>query len=196
VNAPAAVVSRPLSRTQAATRSRLLDAARVLASEGGYDAVGMRAVATRAGVSAPTAYLYFSSKDHLLVDLLVDLVGQTTGALGERPRRERAPVDRVVATLRDAVRNVERAPDLYVAMTRAYISGSPAVAHARGALESSMRAWIELALGDVDAGDRDVIARILEDVLFANMVGLVTGGRTPAAVGDELERVARAVLAR
>ena len=82
----AEVVTRPISAAQAATRRRLLDAARELATEGGYEAVGMRNVAAKAGVSAPTAYQYFSSKDHLLVDLLVELVGQTTTALSARPR--------------------------------------------------------------------------------------------------------------
>jgi TetR/AcrR family transcriptional regulator, cholesterol catabolism regulator len=188
------VVVRPLSPTQSATRHRLLDAARALAAEGGYEAVGMRAVAVRAGVSAPTAYLYFSSKDHLLVDVLVELVGQTTATLSARPRPGRSAVERAVATLRHAVRNVEQEPNLYIALTRAYIAGSPAVAHARGALESSTRRWIDLALGDDEFGDRDAIVRILEDVLFANMVGLVTGGRTPGEMADELELAARTVL--
>ncbi|HEY5077307.1 MAG TPA: TetR family transcriptional regulator, partial [Acidimicrobiia bacterium] len=171
-----------------------LDAARELAVEGGYDAVGIRQVAAHAGVSAPTAYLYFSSKDHLLVDVLVDLVGQTTESLSSRPRRGRSAVDRAVATLRRAVQNVEQAPNLYVATTRAYISGSPEVAHARVAMETSTRSWIDLALGESEIGDRDAIVRILEAVLFANMVGLVTGGRAPADIADELELAARTLL--
>jgi AcrR family transcriptional regulator len=194
MNTATEVVVRPLSPTQSATRHRLLDAARALASEGGYDAVGMRAVAKRAGVSAPTAYLYFSSKDHLLVDVLVELAGQTTTTLAARPQPGRSAVERAVATLRHAVQNVEKEPNLYVALTRAYIAGSPAVAHARGALESSTRSWIDLALGDDEFGDRDAIVRILEDVLFANMVGLVTGGRTPGEIGAELELAARTLL--
>jgi len=192
---PAAeVVTRPISAAQAATRHRLLDAARELATAGGYEAVGMRAVAARAGVSAPTAYQYFSSKDHLLVDLLVELVGQTTDTLAARPRRGLSSVDRAVATLRHAVRNVEQAPNLYVAMTRAFISGSFDVAHARAAMESSTRRWIELAVAESTAADRDAVVRILEDVLFANMVGLVTGGRTPEELGDHLELAVRTVL--
>lgn len=190
----AEVVVRPLSATQSATRHRLLDAARALATEGGYEAVGMRSVAARAGVSAPTAYLYFSSKDHLLVDVLVELVGQTTATLSARPKLGRSAVERAVATLRRAVQNVEKEPDLYVALTRAYIAGSVAVAHARDALESSTRRWIDLALGDDELADRDAIARILEAVLFANMVGLVTGGRAPGEIADELERAARTLL--
>jgi len=172
----------------------LLDAARALATEGGYDAVGMRAVAARAGVSAPTAYLYFSSKDHLLVDVLVELVGRTTTTLAARPQPVGSAVERAVATLRHAVANVEKEPNLYVALTRAYIAGSPSVAHARGALESSTGRWIDLALGDSKFADHDAIVRILEDVLFANMVGLVTGGRTPRDIADELELAARTLL--
>jgi len=190
----AEVVVRPLSPTQAATRRRLLDAARALATESGYDAVGMRAVAARAGVSPPTAYLYFASKDHLLVDVLVELVGHTTTTLTARPRRGRSPVERAVATLRRAVQNVEKQPRLYVALTRAYIAGSPEVAHARPALESATRRWVDLALGDHEVGDRNAIVRILEDVLFANMVGLVTGGRAPGEIADALELAARTLL--
>jgi AcrR family transcriptional regulator len=145
-------------------------------------------------VSAPTAYLYFSSKDHLLVDLLVELVGHTTITLAARPRPGRSPVERAVATLRRAVQNVEKAPNLYIAMTRAYIAGSPEVAHARVALEASTRSWVDLALGDSEVGDREAIVRILEDVLFANMVGLVTGGRAPGEIADELELAARTLL--
>ena len=92
------------------------------------------------------------------------------------------------------MQNVEQAPNLYIAMTRAYISGSPEVAHARVALESSTRRWVDLALGDSEVGDRDAIVRILEDVLFANMVGLVTGGRAPGEIADELELAARTLL--
>jgi AcrR family transcriptional regulator len=154
----------------------------------------MRAVAKRAGVSAPTAYLYFSSKDHLLVDVLVELAEQTTTTLATRPRPGHSPVERAVTTLRRAVQNVEQAPHLYIAMTRAYIAGSPAVAHARVALEASTRRWVDLALGDREVGDREAIVRILEDVLFANMVGLVTGGRAPGAIADELELAARTLL--
>jgi len=89
---------------------------------------------------------------------------------------------------------VEEAPNLYIAITRAYISGSPEVAHARAALESSMQRWVDLSLGDTEVADRPEVVRILEAVMFANMVGLVTGGRAPGDIADELERAARALL--
>jgi AcrR family transcriptional regulator len=188
------VVVRSLSATQAATRRKLLEAARELAREGGYDAVGMRQVAERAGVSTPTAYQYFSSKDHLLVDAMVERVDTTTEAVRSRPSRARSPLERTVATLRRVMRRVEDEPDLYVAMTRAYISGAPEVAHARSAMESTMREWIDVALGAADLDDREAVVAILEAVLFAGMVGLVTGGKKPPDIADDLERAARTLL--
>jgi len=187
----ATVVLRPLSPTQAATRRRLLDAARELAATEGYEGVTVRTVAKRAGVSAPTAYQYFTSKDHLLVDVLVELVGDTTGSLAQRPVEGATPADRAAATLRRAVSQVASAPDLYVALTRAYLTGGRDVAHARDAMTGSTRRWVELALDDAD--DPDLHA-VLESLLFAHMVGLVTGHRVPDTLADDLERAVRRVV--
>jgi AcrR family transcriptional regulator len=183
-----------LSPTQAATRRRLLDAARELAREGGYDAVGMRQVAERAGLSGPTAYQYFSSKDHLLVDAMVERVGNTTEAVRARPSRDQDPIGRALSTFRRVMRRVEQEPNLYIAMTRAYISGAPEVRHARESMEATMRQWIDAALGPTQVRDRESVISILEAVLFAGMVGMVTGGKQPADVTRDLESAARVLL--
>ena len=190
------VLVRRLSPAQAATRRRLLEAARALASDGGYDAVTIRKVAARAGLSTPTAYQYFASKDHLLVDSMVGLVDDTTAAVEARPARGDSAIERTVATLRRVMRRVEKEPNLYVAMMRAYISGSPAVVHARAAMETSMRSWIAAALGSTEMSDREDVVSILESVLFAGMVGLVTGSRAPTDIADQLERAVRGLWNR
>jgi len=61
-------VTRTLTKDQQARRSRLIEAARELAIEGGYTAVTMHDVADRAGVARATVYRYFASKDHLLTE--------------------------------------------------------------------------------------------------------------------------------
>ncbi|MEO5876896.1 MAG: helix-turn-helix domain-containing protein [Streptosporangiaceae bacterium] len=61
-------VTRTLTKDQQARRSRLIEAARELAVEGGYTAVTMHDVADRAGVARATVYRYFASKDHLLTE--------------------------------------------------------------------------------------------------------------------------------
>ncbi len=189
------VAGRPLSATQAATRRRLLDAARELASGGGYEAVTMRAVAERAGVSPPTAYQYFASRDHVLVGVLSDLAAGTTALVTERPSRRRDPVERTVATLRRVVQRMEDEPTLFVALLRAYLSGAPEVRASREGMQSSMREWVDSALGQTEVPDREGVVSILEAVLLAGLVSLVMGANSPADIGDDLERAARLLLA-
>jgi len=55
-----------LSEKGRRTRSRIRDAALSLLTESGYEALSMRQVAERAGVSLGNAYYYFPSKTHLL----------------------------------------------------------------------------------------------------------------------------------
>jgi AcrR family transcriptional regulator len=50
-------------------RRRALDAAVELLGEGGLEAVTMRAVATRAGVTPPAVYWHFADKEALLADV-------------------------------------------------------------------------------------------------------------------------------
>lgn len=188
------VVLRPLSAAQVVTRQKLLDAARELASKGGYDAVGMRAVAERAGVSAPTAYQYFASRDHVLVEVLTELSAAATERITARPSRRRDPVERTVATLRRVAQLAEAEPELFVALIRAYISGAPEVRHAREAMQSSMRSWIDGALGSDPIEGRETVVAILEAVLFTGLAGLVVGGHRPEDVGDDLERATRLLL--
>ncbi|WP_431521645.1 TetR family transcriptional regulator [Actinomadura madurae] len=78
-------------------RRRLLDAARALATEqGGYDAVTVRAVASRVGYAAPVVYQYFSNKH----DLLVAVVDTGFAELAERLGRAqcRNKTDMLLAT--------------------------------------------------------------------------------------------------
>ncbi len=154
----------------------------------------MRAVAHQAGVSPPTAYQYFASRDHVLVDVLTDLAGATTAVVTARPSRRRDPVERTVATLRRVVQRMEEEPELFVALIRAYISGAPEVRHASTAMQSSMRDWIDSALGTTPVSDRETVVSLLEAVLLTGLVSLVVGGRAPAEIGDDLERAVRLLV--
>lgn len=120
--------------------------------------------------------------------------GSTTSSVQARPSRAGSAADRAAATLRRVMRRVEEAPNLFVAMTRAYVSGTPEVAHARTSMELTMRSWIDSALAGAEIAEREAVVSVLEAVLFAGMVGLVTGSHTPADIASELERAARLLL--
>jgi AcrR family transcriptional regulator len=154
----------------------------------------MRAVAERAQVSAPTAYQYFSSRDHILAELLAEINARTTEAITTRPSRRSDPVERTVATLRRAVQHIDSERVLFVALMRAYISGSPGVRRASGGMEDSMRLWIDSALGDCTLDARDDVVAILEAVMFSGMVSLVISPQSASDIGDTLERATRTLL--
>jgi AcrR family transcriptional regulator len=61
---------RHLSERQAEIVDRLVAAAEDEVEERGYPTISVRTIARRAGVAPATAYTYFSSKDHLLAEVL------------------------------------------------------------------------------------------------------------------------------
>lgn len=62
---------------KADTRQRIFEAARTLIEESGAEAVTMRALAERAGVSVGTAHNYAGSRTRLVVELFVDDLTRT-----------------------------------------------------------------------------------------------------------------------
>src|SRR5438034_8203480 len=97
-----------LTPNQAARRQRVIDAAMKLAADGGYDAVQMREVATEAGVALGTIYRYFSSKDHLLAEALVEWAADLGRKVSRKPPKGDTLADRVVDVLRRATRTMEQ----------------------------------------------------------------------------------------
>ncbi|WP_335935146.1 TetR/AcrR family transcriptional regulator [Streptomyces sp. PTD5-9] len=65
-----ALPSQERRRDAAATRRRLLDAARDLFAERGYEATTVRSIAARAGVNQALLFRYFGSKQGLLTEVL------------------------------------------------------------------------------------------------------------------------------
>ena len=188
---------RPLSPAQSATRRRLLDAAQSLATEGGYEAVGMREVAARAGVSSATAYTHFASRDHLLVELLSELAEATIKLIQtDLPRPQGAPVFRVGAALRWGVKSLEESPSLQVALMRAYLSGAAENAHARELLAAAISEWIKAALEGTETDDSDAVVETFGYICFGAMVAIATGHRTPREIAAIMERAAIALFGR
>jgi len=81
------LASTSLTKSQAARRGRVIDAALSLGADGGYDAVQMRDVATTAGVALGTIYRYFSSKDHLLAETLVEWANELGRKVSRKPAK-------------------------------------------------------------------------------------------------------------
>lgn len=188
-------VSRVLRPNQQKRRHRVVEAAMELAATGGYEAVNMREVSARSRVSLGTVYRYFSSKDHLLAEALVRWGGELGDRLRERRPRGRTAAARVAEVFERMSRGVAQKPELGIALTRALLSGDPGAFANRDGLAAMMREWLDIAIADEKVRNREVVVEALELLCFASMIELATGQRSAAQVGEQLQRVARVVLA-
>jgi AcrR family transcriptional regulator len=171
-----------------ATRRALLDAARALFAQDGYDATTVRAVADRAGVNQALLFRYFGNKEGLFVEAVR---GRAMDLLSDGPPGEL--LDRLLSTvLRPA-----DTPEVFLAVLRG--AGSTQVAERlRDELDQAYTA----ALADlVDTSDRaDAEARA--HLLLAWLLGITIVRSTPgvrAAMSPEtslahVRRAAQALL--
>ena len=183
------------ARNQAARRQRVIGAAVALASDGGYEAVQMRDVASRADVALGTLYRYFPSKDHLLIAALAEQVTALQRRLAQKPARGTSSADRVVDVLRRASRALERAPRLTAAMVHALSSPDPSVAQSKQEVYDILGSVIADADGDALSQGEGVV-RVLGHVWFAALVSWVGGMVPTGQMGDDLEVAARLILER
>jgi AcrR family transcriptional regulator len=192
----AAATSRSGTRAAetAARKQRLLAAATELAAEGGYDAVQMRDVASRAEVALGTLYRHYSSKDQLLLAALSAQATALRERLDQRPPRGDAPSARVADVLRRASRALERQPRVTHAMVTAMSVADDSAAPVKHEINETLRAIIIDAVDGTPIADLDDIVRVLGSVWFAELT-FWSGGLTDAsAMADHLARAAAVVL--
>ena len=187
------------SAAQRDRRKRILDATYDLASDGGFDAVQMRAVADRAEVALGTLYRYFPSKIHLLVSSLAreferseSLIRSMSTIPGD------TAADRVIYILKRTTRGLQGDPKLTEALTRAFMFADASVATEIHSVGMSLTTMLTHAMhpgDDSKPTDEDVaIARVIGDVWLSALVAWVTGRSTAAETGAHLETAVRLLL--
>lgn len=168
-------LERRLGSAQIERRNRLLEAARSLASEGGYPAVTIRDVAERAGIGLATVYRYFSSKDHLIAEVHATRGQEIARELHEAPPPGKNAQERVVRVCERLITIVGQDLDLAAAGVMALTSGDPAASSAEKWQTMVIRPCMETAFGNEDVGNREEICELLGHLVFAVMIGLTNG---------------------
>ena len=147
---------RRLTARQAEVVATLVQAAEDETEEVGYAGLTVRGVARRAGVAPATAYTYFSSKDHLLAEVL----WRRTEALPPVETDLSVPLaERVERAVTDMIPFAASSPALIDACTVAMISLHPDVGHLRDRIGAVTHRRLTAALGP-DADPR--VVRVLE----------------------------------
>ena len=176
-----------LTTSQAARRQRVLVSALDLASDGGYDAVQMRDVATSAGVALGTIYRYFPSKDALLAAAMVEWMEDLERRVTQRGPRGDTTAERVYDVLRRAVATMERQPKLAEAVITALTSDDPGAGKASISTTDVMtRVMLQAFPEDVDPSLEAAIAKVLGHVWFSSLVAWKNGVGDMAWMAEEL----------
>lgn len=184
-----------LTPNQAARRERVLEAAMVLAADGGYDAVQMRDVARRSRVALGTIYRYFASKDHLLAECQLETWRSMGARLAARPLEGDTAADRVMDLIRRVMRTVERQPQQAAALITASSSPDPAVRDCQVQMIAAQDATLALAMGDLGPERTLDVARTVRYVWFATLLGWVNGWNDFDAITREMDAAVRLLLA-
>jgi AcrR family transcriptional regulator len=189
------------SSAQRERRKRILDATVKIATQGGFDAVQMRAVAQDADVALGTLYRYFPSKIHLLVSALAVQFEANQAALTNKPVPGATAADRVIYVLRRATRGMQGDPNLTEALTRAFMFADKSVAgeiHLVGMQLTTMLThamegsdWVE---GSTPTDEDIAIARVISDVWLSALVSWVTGRAAAEEVAGHIETAVRLLL--
>lgn len=146
---------RRLSPRQAEVVAQLVRATECEIDAVGYPGLTVRNVARRAGVAPATAYNYFSSKDHLLAEVLwrrMDALPPVDPASGTW-------TERLHQTVRAMVLFTTESPALVDACSAALMSAHPEVKHLRDRIGAAIHRRLTAAMGP---GVDPMVVRVLE----------------------------------
>ncbi len=160
-----------LNSRQAETVEKLLAAGLEELRAVGHEALTVRTVAHRAGVSPATAYTYLASKNHLFAELFwrhLTSAESTRTAAG-------TPTQRLQATMRALTARIVEEPELAAAVTPALLGTDPDVARLRLRIGAEFLSRFEAAMGEqADAGVLEVLVLTFSGALLQAGMGLMT----------------------
>jgi AcrR family transcriptional regulator len=178
----------PRNRRQEETFRKVLTAGMEMLRESSYADLTVRAVAARAKVAPATAYTYFSSKNHLIAEVYLDLMGQVPYFTDVNEPMS----SRVEQALRSLALVVADEPEVAAACTTALMSGNdPTVRRVRDRIGAEIHRRIRSAAGP-ECDPRVVSA--LEMTFFGALVNAGSGAFTYHQIADRLSYVVDLIL--
>lgn len=176
-----------LNPRQAETAERLFAAGLEELKAVGHEALTIRTVAHRAGVSPATAYSYLASKNHLFAELFWRFLREDAG----RAPAGKDAVARVRSVTRALGKRLAGEPELAAAVTPALLSSDPDVARLRLRIGAEFLGRFEVALGpDPDPDVLESLQLAFAGALLQTGIGLMTY----TEMVDRLDRVVTVIV--
>ncbi|HWJ81119.1 MAG TPA: helix-turn-helix domain-containing protein [Nocardioides sp.] len=163
-------------------RRELIDAARRLFIEDGYEATSMSALAKAAGVAGNTIYWYFADKDDVLVAVLESVLAD---ALADYQKVAAQPLEEQLLWVVDTLQQMRR----LVATVHSRAAQSPAVNEWHTGFHLMAESMFRANLEQAGLTDPDVDAEVKIGVFTVE--GLLSHGLDDAAQEAVCRRLAR-----
>jgi AcrR family transcriptional regulator len=179
---------RHLSERQAEAVERLVQAAAEEVEVRPYGEITVRTIAKRAGVAPATAYTYFSSKDHLLAEVLwrrmqaPPLLFDVTQSLPER----------VAETVRTMGFGALDSPAVVAACTTALLGDGPDVTQVRSRIAREIAQRLQAALGsDADPAVLRVLQITYTGAILSAGLGHLAFDALPGLLAEAADLLTR-----
>jgi AcrR family transcriptional regulator len=162
------------------TRSLLEATRKVIAGEG-FDAVTMERVSAEAGITKGAIYLYFRSKDHLIIAAVEEVASEMLRQIEARVDGAATPWERLCQTIRGQLEIMEAQKDLLrvLLLDRRLLRDSPRGSRARRLLKYRERHEGRIK-NLLDEGIRQRIFRAMDAAqaaFYINEMTISTAGR-------------------
>lgn len=194
-----------LNRRQAAkvrTRQKVLDAARTLFAERGYEPATIRDIARGAGMSTGAVFANFQDKAELFEAVLAEDLAKLAGSLQAAAAAETSVRGRLVAALTAAYHGtLEQLPLVQAVIARSWFQPVAAEMRARGAIRPVIGVITESLQAGLREGElrQDADVMLLSDLVYAaflsNYRGAAYDGWTMAELVERIGKQIDAILA-
>lgn len=211
LNAPFQSVEEPaggqkLNRRQAAkvrTRQKVLDAARDLFSERGYDPATIRDIAKGAGMSTGAVFANFQDKAELFEAVLAEHMERLTEVVRAAAAAERGAVHERLSAALDAGyhQTLEHLPLMQAIVARSWFQPPQAEQRARGFTKGVLSVIDEMLRDGVRSGelkqdaDTRMLGQMIWDAWLTNYRGAAYDGWDRKAMTEHLGRQLDVILA-
>ncbi len=191
-----------MTRAQLDRHRRITDAVIELVAEVGPDALQMRDVTARSGVSLGTIYRYFSSKEHLLAAAVADWQERLTRRVVAEMQTGRGRAlagttaeERVLRYAQRELRAFQRNPQFARLAVALVSSADPYASEMIARMQASSDEAMAALMHGMPDDDVRTIRVAVQAVVLTGLMSWVTGRKAwPDAFAD-LERVTRRVFA-
>lgn len=158
----------------------------------GHEALTVRTVAQRAGVSPATAYTYLASKNHLFAELFWRHLAAA------QPESAAAPgssaLERLQTTMRALTARIVEEPELAAAVTPALLGTDPDVARLRLRIGGEFLARFEAALATPDRPADPAVLEVLVLTFSGALLQAGMGLMTYDQIAERLVSAAAVIL--